>query len=71
MMSGIRRIPGTANVMSTASTMPAAPTRLPYRAVRGEDNPLSAAMKHSAATRYPSSMRFSRVTGAAPWASAP
>src|SRR5580658_9566775 len=44
--------PFVAKVIPTATAMPATPTRLPTRAVLGEDNPLRARMKHTAATRY-------------------
>ncbi len=37
--------------VARAITAPAAPIRLPRRAVRGEDRPLSARMKQIAATR--------------------
>ena len=37
--------------ITQASTAPAAPIRLPRRAVLGEDRPLSARMKQTAATR--------------------
>src|SRR6266542_2440033 len=40
-----------ANATATASTAPAAPIRLPRRAVLGEDSPFSATMKQIAATR--------------------
>ncbi len=37
--------------ITQASTAPIAPIRLPRRAVRGEDSPFRATMKHTAATR--------------------
>ncbi len=40
-----------ANTTPTARIAPAAPIRLPLRAVFGPDSPLRARMKHTAATR--------------------
>ena len=41
----------TRKTITQASTAPAAPIRLPRRAFLGEDNPLRATMKQTAATR--------------------
>ena len=41
----------TRKTITHANTAPAAPIRLPRRAVLGEDNPLSATMKQTAAAR--------------------
>jgi hypothetical protein len=40
------------NTVSRATIAPAAPVRLPRRAVFGDDNPFKARMKQAAATRY-------------------
>ena len=40
-----------ANTVTQAITAPVAPIRLPPRAVRGPESPLSAMMKHTAASR--------------------
>ena len=43
--------PLVVSTVIVASTAPAAPSRLPLRAVRGDERPLSARMKQTAATR--------------------
>ncbi len=50
------------NTVTSARAAPAAPIRLPRRALRGEDNPFRARMKQSAATRYRTSVALPEST---------
>ncbi len=50
-ISGMCFMSSEKNATTTASTAPNAPTWLPRRAVAGEDSPLRARMKQTAATR--------------------